>query len=226
LSGDFNKIALDDGMAEFEVPTFGDVGIRRVSGLGDVVFSGAGYWNRDAARSDEILAAELGVADVPVAIGPNTLLDGAVAYIFRCLESSYAPTADINAPAPFTVAGKGSAGERLIRSTVMRNAVHTINTNGVVRQLGTVSATQRLYASLHVIAASGAAPTCDVTIRSDDAVGFPSSTLQLTFAQKTTTGQSEMKSVAGPITDDYYRVGITLGGGTPSFTIIVAVGIR
>lgn len=231
LGGDFNKLALEDGIAEFATPCFGDVGVRRVSGLGDVALSGAGYWNRDAAKSDEILHADIGVADVPVAIGPNGLADGDVAYIFRCLAASYSPTADINAPAPFTVAGKGSAGERLGRGTVMANAETLITGDGTIRQLGAVAAGQRMYASLHVLGVAvgggGGGATLNVTVRSDNAVDFVGSSLRLTFAQQTTAIGSDWKtSDLTAITDTYWRVSWAIAAGPATFTFAVVLAIH
>jgi hypothetical protein len=46
----------------------------------------------------------------------------------------------------------------------------------------------------------------------------------MTFAQKTAVGH-EWKVVAGPFTDNYYRVKYTIGGGSPNITFAVVLGI-
>jgi len=76
-----------------------------------------------------------------------------------------------------------------------------------------------------VIAASGTTPTLDVTIESDDAEGMASATTRLTFTQATAT-TSEWQELAGAVTDDWWRAAWTIGGGSPSFTAVVVVGIR
>jgi hypothetical protein len=89
-----------------------------------------------------------------------------------------------------------------------------------------VSASQKMYAALHVRSVSGTNPTLDVVVQSDT-VGFPSATSRITFSQATaTTNRHQFSSVAGAITDDYWRVSYTIGGtGTPTFSFAVTVGI-
>jgi hypothetical protein len=62
-------------------------------------------------------------------------------------------------------------------------------------------------------------------VESDDNGSMTSATTQITFPQKTFV-TSEWLSAAGAITDDYWRVGYTIGGSTPSFNFAVVVGIR
>lgn len=92
------------------------------------------------------------------------------------------------------------------------------NSTGI--QLGAISSDQTLWALLVVLAASG---TLDVTVESDDNSGFTSATTRLTFAQKTAIG-AQLLSLAGPQTDDYWRIAFT-AGSTPNFTALVVAGI-
>ena len=94
--------------------------------------------------------------------------------------------------------------------------------SGTGIQLGAVSATQSVHASLHALTVSGG--TLDVTVESDTASGFPSTTTRITFAQITAVG-SEFASAAGAITDEYWRVDFTVGGGG-TFDFVVCVGIK
>ena len=59
-------------------------------------------------------------------------------------------------------------------------------------------------------------------MQSDDNSGFTSATNRITFTQATGV-TSELLSVAGAITDDYWRLSYTIVGG--SFTFAVALGI-
>ena len=98
---------------------------------------------------------------------------------------------------------------------------------GTAIQLGAVSATQRLYAALHVANASGTAAdqTLIVKIQSDDNSSFTSATDRITFT--TASGLTEqITSVAGAITDDYWRAQWTIAGaGTESFLFGVTFGV-
>lgn len=86
-------------------------------------------------------------------------------------------------------------------------------------QVGAVSAGRSMLANLHVTAAAGT--SLDVIVQSDDNAGFTSPTNRITFTQATGI-TSEHLSVAGAITDDYWRISYTIVGG--SFTFAVAIG--
>ncbi len=118
-----------------------------------------------------------------------------------------------------------ATGTLSIQGTLMATGTKTVTGNETGYQLGAVSSTQRIYAGMHVLAASGTAPTLDAVIQSDDNAGFSSAATQLTFTQATGT-TSEFISAAGPYTDDYWRASLTLGGTSPSFTIILGFGIE
>ena len=102
----------------------------------------------------------------------------------------------------------------------------TSSGTGTAWQVGALSSSQRLYAGLHVISASGTTPTLAVKVQSDT-VGFGSATDRITFSTATDVANREQfSSVAGAITDDYWRVSYTIGGSsTPTFSFMVCVGI-
>jgi hypothetical protein len=106
------------------------------------------------------------------------------------------------------------------------STARTVTGNGTARQLGLVGATQKLYASLHVVDAS-VADTLDVKIQSDDASGMGTPTDRITFTQATAVGAQYATPVSGPIaTDTWWRVSYTIGGTSPSFKFAVVVGIQ
>lgn len=89
--------------------------------------------------------------------------------------------------------------------------------DGTALQLGAVGATQRIYCTIHVFAATTAAT---VQIQSDDAEGFPSATAQINEAGLGVG--SYTFSAAGAVTDDWWRVSIQAGTG---LTMAVGLGI-
>lgn len=91
---------------------------------------------------------------------------------------------------------------------------------GTSVQLGAVSASQRLWAALYVTGAVGT--NLAVTIESDNATGFPSAATAITFSTVSAAGW-QFTSVAGPITDDWFRMKSTVGSST--FTYAVVMGI-
>lgn len=168
----------------------------------------------------------LGVADIPRSIVTATA-DGSVAWVMRGIALSYTPIE--GEPAELAMAqlsGRSSTGPmargRLLHPT---SVARTSSSTGTGRQLGAVASGKSLYAALHVITASGTLPTLDVKIQSDDNGSFTSPTDRITFAQRTTTATYDFGSVAGSITDDYWRISYTIAGTNPSFTFAVVAGI-
>lgn len=90
---------------------------------------------------------------------------------------------------------------------------------GTAVQMGAVTATRRLWAAVHVTA--GTFTNLVVTIESDT-VGFPSPTTVITAATVSATGW-QFLSVAGPITDDYFRAKTTIGSGTATCCVVMGV---
>jgi hypothetical protein len=125
-----------------------------------------------------------------------------------------------------TISGSSSTGP-VVRGLLVHpsNVSRTSSSTGTGRQLGAVAAGKSMYAALHVISASGTNPTLDVILQSDDNASFTSATSRITFTQA--TGRtSQLSSVAGAITDDYWRVSYTIGGtNTPTFAFAVTAGI-
>lgn len=94
---------------------------------------------------------------------------------------------------------------------------------GTGSQIGALSASQKMYAAVHVFATAGGSPTLDVTIESDDNSGFTSAVTRVTFTQAT-AATSEWQAVSGAITDDWWRV-VGTYGGTGTITYAVTLGI-
>lgn len=99
----------------------------------------------------------------------------------------------------------------------------TANGNGTAVAMAGPTATQSLYAALHVTAYSGFTNVV-FKIQSDDASNFSSATDRITFATVTAIG-SEFKSVAGSFSSEtHHRVTATVtGSGSVTFTAIFGV---
>jgi hypothetical protein len=223
FSGDFNALGLDYSVDAVPDDAFGVGTHIFLGGLHDVEGNHQGAVNLGTDGVEDILFANVGVVDVPVTLSPDSGADGEVAHFLKALSASYSPGAEIGQLKRFSVRFKAS-GERLVRGTIMHNATRTASGQGTARQLGAVSATQKLYAALHVIAASDS-DTLDVIVRSDDNGGMTSPTTRVTFAQATAVGSEFATPVDGAITDDYWQVDFTIGGSSPSFEFVVVVGI-
>ena len=87
---------------------------------------------------------------------------------------------------------------------------------GTAVQLGALTGTQRLWAALFVQA--GTFTNLAVVIQSDT-VGFPSPVTAITFSTVSAAG-GQFASLAGPLTDDYFRVSSTIGSGTTPYAVV------
>lgn len=162
---------------------------------------------------------------LPISIAP-TSSDGDTAYTLRGLTSTLSPLGGtVGELSALTVEAAGRGGVKPVRGTILHpETARTASSVGTGRQLGAVAAGSKVYGALHVIAASGTTPTLDVIVQSDDNSGFTSPTTRLTFSQASGV-TSDWQSLAGSITDTWWRVSYTIAGTAPSFTFAVVVGI-
>ena len=227
LSGDVNSLTLSADTDAVEDTTFSSGGVRTFRpGLSDVSFDHSGFWNATATGdgSDDALFADIGSAPQVITVGATDGLIGNPAFTHQGIEATYSPGGSVGEMFAFTVSGSGSG--QFVSGTVLHDASAAVTTSATDTgsQLGAVTSSETVYASLHVVAASGSSPTLDVVVQSDTS-GFPSPTSRITFAQAGAV-TSEWGSLAGAVTDDYWRVDYTIGGGSPSFTFVVTVGIK
>jgi hypothetical protein len=225
LSGYANQAQLEITANELDRSSISSTWDETVLGRRRASFESTSFWEAGAGKPDSLFD-NLGLANQVLTLLPDGD-DGGVGYSVQAVAVQHT----VGAPAGELMTVQFSARgdiSRAIRGTVMHDDVtsRTSSSTGTIRQLGAVGATQRVYAALHVLSVSGTSPTLDVTVESDNAVGFPSAATQLTFTQKTAAG-AEWKSSVGAITDDYWRVKWVIGGSaTPTFQFVVVVAIH
>lgn len=224
LSGHLNSVNADVEFAEKDQTVFGDGASNFLAGLQSWSVAYEGFLDYAADASDEAVAALNGTSGIPLTISA-TRADGDVAYLGRGFKPGLTRSTQVGEIAKLTGNFTASSGEGLVRGELLvPKAAKTATGTGTGQQLGAVAAGESVYAALHVFSASGTSPTLNVTVESDDNSGFTSATTRLTFTQATAAG-SQWQSLAGAITDTYWRVRFTIGGTSPSFTIAVAVGV-
>ncbi len=226
LSGYANEVALGCAYDEADMTVFSDQCRHATPGLCKVTFSlkGLGCADGTTPGPDDVLYEQLAGSNEPMTICPLTGAAGEVGKFINSLQLTYEHGGRLGDAYRFTASGVGQK-HPLVHGRVMATGTKTASGSGTAYQLGAVSADQRLYGVLHVIAAGGTLPTLDVTVQSDDAEGFASPTTRLTFTQKSAIGAEFITPVAGPITDTWWRVSWAIGGTTPTFGIVACVGI-
>ncbi|NDG19179.1 MAG: hypothetical protein EB117_13025 [Betaproteobacteria bacterium] len=174
-----------------------------------------------AVFTPNTVGTQYGAAIVPQDTGTT----GDVAFFTRGLLSSLnAPGGAIGDVATFEMMLDGDTA--LVPGQVLAPlAARTTTGNSSVLTMTGPTASQRLYAALHVTAASGTTPSMTVTVQSSTVVGMTSPTTRFTFSAATGVGWQFATPLAGAITDGFYRATFTISGVTPSFTAAVFLGV-
>lgn len=224
FSGDHNQISLAYSADMVDDTVFGDTTRSRKGGAKNVQFTGNGFWDSGTDLIDPTVFGKVGANGQVLALSPDGGDEGEVGYFFKPTIGAYNLGASFGEMFAFQITAETQ--HNLIRGTVMQNGTETTSTDGTSRQLGAVGATQKLYAAMHVLSASGASPTLDVLVRSDDNSGMTTPTTRVTFTQATGRTSQWATPVSGAITDTYWDISWTIGGtSSPTFNFVVVVGI-
>lgn len=222
-----SKFALDYSVEEKDPTTLADNTSIVFPGLMQVKGSMEGNMALGAAASGEpepLISERVGsLVDFPIIVSRGGA-SGDRAFFYRAFQVSGNPieggVGDLHR---FTFSHPLSAS-RLAAGRIMlpEGSISAATGSGTAYQLGTLSATQKLYAAVCFLDVS-AGGSVVLTVESDNAGGFPSATTRATFTAATGATE-EWKEVAGAITDDYWRITWARTGGA-TFNAVVAFGI-
>lgn len=223
-----NKVELGADVEEKDSTAFQPEGTQVwkevLGGLRSANLNASGQWEAgDASKVDNETWSDLGGV-IPWSACPVGAAEGSLAWLTSALRSEYKLGAAVGDVAPWDAkaAGKGA----LVRGTVAHppGTARTATGTGTAVNLGALSASQKLYASLHVVSVAGTTPSITVSIESDDAQAFTTATTRHTFAAATAVGGQSAR-VAGAVTDTWWRPAWTISGTTPSFLFLLTWGI-
>ena len=208
-----NSLSTDYGVEVLDETVFGDTTRTNRAGLRTFSFTMSGFRDDGAASREVFSFAPVGTAD------------GQRSFTIRGVNGTYTPlSGSVGDLLPFELAGN-TAHSELIKGVVEGVGAKTSTAASTGTQLGALSATQTLYAGLHVIAYDGTSPTLDVVIESANNSGFSGESSRIEFTQNTGSIEAQWGSVNGAVTDDYWRSKMTIGGSGPSFTVFITLGI-
>ena len=225
FTSDLNTCNLNLGVEPQDSTTFGDDTRIMLPGLMTASASINGFWDsNDADQPDDRLFPDIGTAGKLFTVFPEGLTDGNIGFSVPTARTQYNPGAAVGEM--FSFSAEGQADARFIRPTILTTSTETATADGTDRQVGAVSATEQLYAILHVTATSGTTQTLDVVIRSAAASGMVGATTRITFTQVTTAvGAQYATPVDGAITDTWWDASWTITGTSPSFTFVTGIAI-
>lgn len=220
---DLNQISLNVEVEDLDATTFGSGGYRtRKGGLKDVEAELNGFW--DSAPDSQAFNGLTGVININrVATMSPTGAETATAYLFQAQKFSYEAFGAVGKMTPFTLGMMGRDGQGVVRGQIAKakGNVSAAGPLGSAVNLGAVSSTQFVYATVHVFSAG---TTITLQLQTDDAQGFGTPTTIATIGPLTTTGGTWMARVAGPITDTWFRFNVSTVTGT--FTVAGAIAVQ
>lgn len=187
-------------------------------GLLDGTIDISGLMDTDAGGSEPTLQPLVGsIANLSVVTQDA---DGAVAYFGRGSLHEYEIFGAVGDVAPLSLSASATP---FLRGTLFaRKLARTANGNSAAYNLGSASAPVRVWAGVHVFAASGTTPSLTVDIESDDSSGMLSPITRITLGPFSAAG-SGWDSVTN-VTDSWWRAKWTISGTGPSFTFAVICG--
>lgn len=195
-----------------------------VAGLGQASFDATLMADYADLGLDATLWPLLGVAAIPQSLSIGSAA-GSVTYFMRGMNTSFTPIeGNVGELAMAQISGKSSTG-KLVRGVRMfaPSTSVTATANGTGYQLGALSASQSLFAALHVLSRTGTL-SMTLKIQSDDNSGFTTPTDRITSFTAATGRTYQWGSVAGAVTDDYWRAVLTCTG-TGTMTVGISAGI-
>lgn len=220
MTGVHNAVAINYGSEAVDDTTFGDVSRSSIGGLKTVEFSSSGLVDDEAYL--DLLHTNVGIQGKPLSVGLQSGTEGDRCVFFQSIQTQYNRGGAIGDMNAFDVAA--FTNDKLISGIIGVNSTKTSTGNGTARQLGAVAADKKLYAAIHVLGAVSGSDSIVIKVQSDDNSGFTSATDRITFDSFSAIG-SQFSSVAGAITDDYWRFQWTITGSAPSFPIVCVFGI-
>lgn len=228
LTGRTNKAAIDAKRDAKETTTFGSGGAKEFTGglqNGAVSLEGQMEFT-DATSTGYISWQNLG-SDIPVTIVPGGTVTEALtslAFLGQLQPDTTKFEGEINEVAPYQLAGPLDGP--LVMGSVISNpaTVRGSSSSTTAIQLGAVAAGQRMWCALHVLSVAGTAtPTFTAKLQSASTSGG-SYTDRITFTGATAVG-GQFGSVAGAVTDTWWKLTYTITGTGPSFLVAASAGI-
>lgn len=227
LAGFASVAEIEALIAEHDVSVMGGGGWRRtVPGLAKHTLNVQGFQDFAVGSVDETFPAT-GTGTNTYTFCPTNFGDAVTDPCFMStgFTNTRNPlTGAIGDPAGFTLNWSGSG--RTARGQILHPATaETATGSGTAATFTTPVAGQAIHATFHVLAKTGSG-TITFTIQTDNAVGFPSATTQITSSGFTAVGAEMKSSAIGALAGEtHIRVGWVISGFS-SVTFLVAAGVN
>jgi len=209
-----------------EVTAFADGDATFVGGKAGWKIGANGLWSAASPNYDGEMFTDLTALQRLVGVWPVGAAATSRGFEGRSNISASPRKSDVGGPITLDVEWRGT--DPLVRAhSLYKNTALVASGNGNGIQVGAVSAAQVGVGVLRVLSSAGdGTQTLDAVIASAAADAWPGTT-RITFTQATTAATFQRSTVAGALTDTWWRSQITIAGGGVgvSFSVLVAFGI-
>jgi hypothetical protein len=223
FTSDSNRLAMTTDADPLDTTAYGSDWKSAIGGLKSTAFDMGGFWQSAASQAvDPEAFSALGVADQVFTFGTSAV-EGDPAFLWQGMKAEYSLGGQVGDVAPYSLKAVGSNGVGAIRGklTKSRGNVNATGPLGTGVLLAAASASQKVYASLHIFTA---ATTVTLQLQSDDNAGFTSPATIATIGPITMSGGTWVTPVPGPLTDTYFRLNVSAITGT--FNMAAAIGVQ
>ena len=216
-----NEAKISTSRKDLDVTTFGSAGWEDyIAGLKTIKVSMGGFWSPDTTDAAQFNA--IGAAAQDLMLLPTGGADAEPAFVGTGMRGTYQVGGKVGDAAPFSAEWVGAGMSA--RGTVLKSGSITATSTGTIMNLGALSSTQTAVFQIQCPTVTGTSPTLALIVQSAALVGFGTPTTRATFATLTAAG-SQTITLAGPVTDAFWRVSYTVGGSaTPTFATYVVAG--
>ena len=230
LSAIANSIDINAEIPPGNVTAFGDTDATFVEGKPGFTIEVSGLWSLASPNYDAEIFGNLTSISRQLGIYPEGAAEGARGYEGTTLVSRDGIGGEVAGIIKLDVTWRGQTP--LVRTQVLyKKTAGAASEDGTAYQHGAVLATQKVVAVLRLLAVPDGTGdnTCNVVIKSDDQQGFAGTPEpQITFSQldQTSIALFEKKTQEATITDDWWRVEVTIAGiGSRTFNLVIIMGI-
>lgn len=223
FSGVVVAVDIRIGQNNAEATAFADLAMVKVEGQPGWTLDADGLWSSSSPAYDSEIFTDLTAVNRLLMYMPLGRTDGGRCFMARSQITNAPISSDTGSQVALDVSWLGN-DDMPFGYVLDTETAEESSGNGTAYQVGAISSSQLGVGFLHVLSRSGSSPTLDVVIASDNAEGFSSATARISFT-RATAATSQRVTVAGAVTDDWWRVQTTVGGSSPSFSFVCGFGI-
>lgn len=230
-----NQIKIEELIDELNSTTFGIGNRTRQPGMFEGRITGGGFmeWDTGLAPPNDtsigqFMQSKIALIDQPASVAEARGAFGKHVFFSKFMSLEFSPLQGaVTDLAEFTLNLTQTGAPPIVDGLVAEpgTTVRTTTFSTTPIELRAALSGEKIWAIAHCLQADGTTPSATIVVESDALVGFGSPTTIInTFTAFTAKG-AQLRSANGPNADTFYRITVTISGGSPQFKLFVGIGI-